>query len=133
MFRNIFVLPKIFIMRKMNSNIFTVSFVRLTHFKPQSATGTSFRTPIPTTLDFVLLGFYFLSYPEKFEKIFNSFIHSLIEFLSWRKKVVSTAEMVYKNSCLKMLKSLTLGLFLRNIKNISETSINKYANIGSPC
>ena len=32
-----------------------------------------------------------------------------------------------------MFKPLTLGLFLTNIKNISKTSINKYADIGSPC
>ena len=32
-----------------------------------------------------------------------------------------------------MFKSLTLGLFLTNIKNISKTSIKKYADIGSPC
>ena len=32
-----------------------------------------------------------------------------------------------------MFKSLTLRLFLTNIKNISKTSINKYADIGSPC
>ena len=33
----------------------------------------------------------------------------------------------------KDYKPLTLGLFLTNIKNISKTSINKYADIGSPC
>ena len=32
-----------------------------------------------------------------------------------------------------MFKPLTLGLFLTNIENISKTSINKYADIGSPC
>ena len=40
---------------------------------------------------------------------------------------------MYKNSCLKIIKPLTLGLILTNIKNISKTSINKYAEIGSPC
>ena len=46
---------------------------------------------------------------------------------------MSSAQVVFKNSCLKIFKPLTLGLFLTNIKNISETSINKYADIGSPC
>ena len=32
-----------------------------------------------------------------------------------------------------MFKPSTLGLFLTNIKDISKTSINKYADIGSPC
>ena len=32
-----------------------------------------------------------------------------------------------------MFKPLTLGLFLTNVKNISKTSISKYADIGSPC
>ena len=44
---------------------------------------------------------------------------------------MSSAQVVYKNSCLKIFKPLTLGLFLTNIKNISELSINKYADIGS--
>ena len=40
---------------------------------------------------------------------------------------------MHKNACLKVFKPLTLGLFLTNINNISKTSINKYADIGSPC
>ena len=32
-----------------------------------------------------------------------------------------------------MFKPLTLGLILTNIKKISKTSTNKYADIGSPC
>ena len=40
---------------------------------------------------------------------------------------------MYKNSCLKIFQPLTLELFLTNIKNISETSMKKYAEIGSPC
>ena len=40
---------------------------------------------------------------------------------------------MHKNSCLKMFKLLTLGLFLTDIKNISKASINNYADMGSPC
>ena len=40
---------------------------------------------------------------------------------------------MYENSCLKMFKPLTLGLFLTNTKIISKTSINKYADVGYPC
>ena len=75
------------------------------------------RTPIPAISDFVLLGYN----PEKFEKVFNSFINSIINFLSFRKIVVSSAEALYKNSCLKIFKPLALGLFLTDIKIIYKT------------
>ena len=39
---------------------------------------------------------------------------------------------MYKNSCLKMFKPLTLGIFLTNIKNTSKTNLSKYADIGYP-
>ena len=93
------------------------------------ATWTPFRAPIPTISYFVLLGFS----PEKFEKVFNSFINSIIEFISLRYKVVSSTKVVYRNLCLKILKLLTLGLFVTNIKNVSKRNLNKYADIGSPC
>ena len=57
----------------------------------------------------------------------------MIEFLSLRQKIVSSAVSVYKNSCLKMLKPLTLGLLLTKIKKNSKTSINEYADIGFLC
>ena len=47
--------------------------------------------------------------------------------------MVSLTLAAYKNSCLKIFKPLTLGSFLANIKNISKTSIKKYADIGPPC
>ena len=47
--------------------------------------------------------------------------------MSFKKKLLSSAQAVYKNSCLKIFKPLTFGLFLTNIKNISNTSIDKYA------
>ena len=53
--------------------------------------------------------------------------------MSLRKKVVSSALAVYENSCLKIFKPLTLGLFSTLIKNISKISVNKYADIGTPC
>ena len=40
---------------------------------------------------------------------------------------------MYENSCLKIFKALTLGLFLIKIKNISNASINKQADTGSSC
>ena len=114
--------------KKWTPSIFTVSLLRLTNFMPQSATWTPFGTTIPAILHFVLLGYS----PENFEKVFNSLINSIIEFLSLRKKIVSSAWAVYKNWYLTIFKPLTLGLFLINIKNISKTSINKCAEIGSP-
>ena len=45
--------------------------------------------------------------------------------MSFKKKLLSSAQAVYKNSCLKIFKPLTFGLFLTNIKNISNTSIDK--------
>ena len=55
-----------------------------------------------------------------------------MDLLSLRKKTESSST-VYKNSCLKILKSLNLGLFLGNVKNITKTSINIYAETGSSC
>ena len=45
------------------------------------------RTPIPAISHFVVL----ILNPEKFEKVFNSLINSIIDFLSLRKKVLSSA------------------------------------------
>ena len=59
-------------------SIFTVSLLRSTHFISQSATWTLFRTP---------LGF---QYWENWKAIY-SFIDSIIELLSLRKKEVSSA------------------------------------------
>ena len=46
---------------------------------------------------------------------------------------MSSARPVYKNSCLKIFKRLTLGLFLTNLKNISEIDMDKYTGVGSLC
>ena len=40
---------------------------------------------------------------------------------------------MYKNSFVKIFETVFLGLFLTDIKNISKTSIIKYAEIGSSC
>ena len=44
-----------------------------------------------------------------------------------------SAEAMYKNSRLEIFKPLALGLCLTNTKNISKKSIDKYADIESPC
>ena len=71
--------------------------------------------------------------PWKFEKALNSVINSIVDFISLKKKVVSSAQVVYKNSCLNIFKLLTIGFFLTNIKNTSKASVKHYADIGSPC
>ena len=68
--------------KKWAPSIFTVSQLRLTHFILQSATWTPFRTPIPVISHFILLVFK----PDKFEKVFNSLINSIIDFHFWEKK-----------------------------------------------
>ena len=65
----------------MNTTYFHISCHRVP-LEPHSE-----QTSIPALSHFVLLGFN----PENFEKIFNSRINSIIEFLSLRKKVVSSA------------------------------------------
>ena len=51
-----------------------VLLLRSTHVMPEKAT----RTPVPAISHFVVLSFNH----EKFEKVFNSFINSVIDFLS---------------------------------------------------
>ena len=92
---------KVFISRflsykKSTSSIFMVSLKRLTHLthlrSTQSPTWNPFRTPILAISHFELLGFIL----KKFEKVFNSFIDSIIDFISLRKEVASSA--LYKNN-----------------------------------
>ena len=65
---------------------------------------------MPTISHLLLFG---LS-PENFENVGKMFINSITDFVSLRKKVVSSAYAFYRNA-------------------ISKTSINKYAEIGPPC
>ena len=67
-------------------SIFVVSFVRLRHFIEQSATFTHFSLPIPVISHFGVLG---LS-PETKENLWKMFKVSKTEFLSFKKKVVSS-------------------------------------------
>ena len=99
--------------------IFSLCLLRLTHFIPQSANWNPFR---------IHTQFQVLS-----SLALTTFINSIIYFLSLRKKVVSSTYALYENLCLKIFKSLTLGLFLINIKFFSKTGITKYAHIRSPC
>ena len=55
------------------------------------------------------------------------------DFLSLRKKVVSSVYAVYRNILSSMLRPFIFLLSLVNKNTISKTSINKYAEIGSPC
>ena len=55
---------------------------------------------------------------------------------SWirlRKKIVSSAYAVYRNVLSNILRPFIFLLSLVNKNTISKTSINKYAEIGSPC
>ena len=69
--------------------------------------------------------------PENFENVLKMFINSITDFVSLRKKVVSSAYAVYRNVLSNMLRPLIFLLFLVNKNTISKTSINKYAEIGS--
>ena len=71
--------------------------------------------------------------PENFENVLKMFINSITDFVSLRKKVVSSAYAVYRNVLSNMLRPLIFLLFLVNKNTISKTSINKYAEIGLPC
>ena len=63
----------------------------------------------------------------------NCLMHHNFKMFSILTKYVRKKFYVAQNSCLKIFKPLTLGIFLTNIKNISKTSINKCTDIGSPC
>ena len=60
------------------------------------------------------------------------FINSITDFVSLKKKVVSSVYAVYRNVLSNMLRAFNFLLSLVNENTISKTSINKYAEIGSP-
>ena len=69
---------------------------------------------------------------ENFENVSKMFINSITDFVSLRKKLVSSAYAVYRNVLSNTLSPFMILLFLVNKNTISKTSINKYAEIGSP-
>ena len=70
MFGKIFILLKVFVIQKNEHQVFS-RLLRLTHFI------LCHRVPLePHSEHFVLLGFN----PDRFEKVFNSFINSIVEF-----------------------------------------------------
>ena len=71
--------------------------------------------------------------PENFKNASKMFINSITDFVSVRKKVVSSAYAVYRNVLSNMLRPFIFLLSLLNKNPIYKTSINKYAEIGSPC
>ena len=71
--------------------------------------------------------------PEKLKNVSKMFINSITDFVSLRKKAVSSAYAVYRNVLSNMLRPFIFLLSLVNKNTISKTSINKYAEIGSPC
>ena len=71
--------------------------------------------------------------PENFENVSKMFINSITDFVSLRKKVVSSAYAVYWNVLSNMFRPFIFLLSLVNKNTISKTSINNYAEIGSPC
>ena len=96
---------------------------------PQSATFTTFRGPMPATSHLLLLG---LS-SESFKNVSKMFINSTTDFLSLRKKVVSSAYAAYRNILTNKLRPFIFLLSLVNKNTISRTSINKYAEVWSLC
>ena len=68
--------------------------LRSRHFIPQSATLNLFRTPIPAISDLVKLGRSL----EKPENKFKSFKANLLELMSFKKNVVSSAYAIFKYS-----------------------------------
>ena len=61
------------------------------------------------------------------------FINSIKDFVSLRKKVVLSAYAAYRNVLSNMSRPFIFFLSLVNKNAISKTSMNKYAEIESPC
>ena len=104
------------------------SLVRSRYFIPESATLTLFRKPNPAISHLVKLG----RSPEKLEKHRKPFKTTLMELMSSKKNVVSSACAAYKYSWSKMFKSCVFLFVLIIMKNISKARIKRYADIGSP-
>ena len=103
--------------------------IRSIHSISVSVNLTPFRAPKPAILHLILLG---LS-PENVEKISKVFINSITGFSSLRKNVVWSAYAVYRNILSKILRPLIFSFWIINKNAISKTSVNQYAEIGSPC
>ena len=71
--------------------------------------------------------------PENFKNVPKMFINSITDFVSLRKKVVSSVYAVYRSVLSNMLRPFTFSLSLVNKNTVSKISISKYAEIGSPC
>ena len=83
MFAKVSIFLKIFIIRKMNTKYFH-GFIKINTFHATECHMNSIQNT--NTCDFT---FSFISFnAEKFEKVFNSFTNSIIDFLSLRKQVV---------------------------------------------
>ena len=80
----------------MNTKYFYGFVVKINLFNATECHLNPIQNTNPRNFTLVLLGFN----PEKCEKVLNSFINSIIDFLSFRKKVVSSALAMYKNSFL---------------------------------
>ena len=106
-----------------------LSLVKSKPFSLQSATYASFSEPIPAIS-------HSLKLRRSADTIQNWFSTSktfFIESKSFKKKFVSSAYAVYKKSWLNMLIPWIFLLDFIEIKNNSNASINRYAEIGSPC
>ena len=95
-------------------------------FKPHTDSKIPFREPSAAILH--LLKFAFS--PEKREYTLNVSIRFLTDNKSLKKKVKSSAKVVYKKSWLKIVFPLVSALFLTKSKRTSKAIINKYANTG---
>ena len=67
--------------------------------------------------------------PENLENVSKMFINSTTDFVSLRKKVLSSAYAGYRNVLSNMLRPFIFLLSWVNKKTFSQTSINKYAEI----
>ena len=115
-------------MRKMNTKYFHCFLDKINTFRATDCHLNPIQNTSARNFSFYLIRFN----PVKFEKALNSVINSIIDFISLKKKVVSPAQAVYKNSCLIIFKLLTIGFFLTNAKNTSKASTKHYTDIGSP-
>ena len=94
---------------------------KLTHYTKRNTTFTPFMTPIPATSHFDLL----LLRPENLDIMLKLFTNSVADFSFCKKKVVLSANAIYRKSLLQTFKLLILGFFSILMNAISKTRMNR--------
>ena len=113
-------------MKKWTPKILIVSVVKKIDFQPQTASKTSFREPSPAISHLLKFALRL----EKREHTLKVSIKSLTDKTSLRKKVESSAKVVYKKAWLKIVISLMSALLLINSQRTSKASIKTYDGMG---